>query len=130
MWSRSTAHSTRWIPGKETISFLISKTIIYWARAVYLSGTTSSAIHLSNPYKTPIKQMRKLRLKNRLNKLPQTNKSVNGKGKILAFTVDHSILFHCCSKDGPWTDNISIIWELVGNQSPEPRPDLLNPNYW
>lgn len=38
---------------------------------------------LPHSYKTPIEQMRKLRLKNRLIKLPQISKSVNGKGKIL-----------------------------------------------
>lgn len=67
----------------------------------YLSSTVKCHTKLSNPYKTPVEQMRKLRFKNKPSKLPQVNKSVNGKGKILAFATDNSILLHRSSKDGP-----------------------------
>lgn len=38
---------------------------------------------LSNPYKPTIEQMRKLRLKNRLSKFLQINKSIKGKARFL-----------------------------------------------
>lgn len=122
--NRRTTYSTRQIPEKENSSFLIAKIVIYFTHTRYLSSTVKWHIRLSNPYKKPIEQIRELRLKNRLSKLPQINKPVNGKGKILAFVIDHSILFHCSSGGGPWTGNISIAWELVGNQSPELYTDL------
>ena len=128
--NRRTTHSTRQTPEKKNSSFLIATIVIYLAHTRYLSSTVKWHIGLSNPYKKSIEQIRKLRLKNRLSKLPQINKPVNGKGKSLAFVIDHSILFHCSSRGGPWTGNISIAWELVGNQSPKLYTDLLNENHW